>query len=260
MQYHWLNFEPSGYKSIVTLTPFLSSNFQKPFYFFSLSTNSLSQLFFWLAFMANNRHSNGNGNHPYQNGNHSQNSNGGRNQPYRMGPLIEPPPDFTLLGRINFSSSAIGRFVGINPPSVTVVQEIVRSRWIRRDDIRVHRTGFFYIFECRNREDLQGLLRQKTAVIDGRLINFRRYHTSDAPHQILFNTSRIWVRIHGLPLPYLTRSWARRILEQIGYVDELDFGDGDLPRNAELRGRIFMDISLPFIPGCFIPLMDGRVI
>lgn len=102
------------------------------------------------------------------NGNAQNTGNGERYQPYIMGPLIEPPPDFTLLGRINFNSSAIGRFVGMNPPPVTFVQHIVRSIWMRRDDIRVHRTGLLYVFECKSREDLQGLLRQQTTIFDER--------------------------------------------------------------------------------------------
>lgn len=176
-----------------------------------------------------------------------------------MGPLIEPPPKFSSLGRNNYSNSVIGRFVGRNPPPVSLVQHIVRSRWVSREEIRVHQSGLYFLFECRDRGDMEAIIRQHTTIIHGRIINFRRFHRLDSPQQINFNTTRLWVRVHGLPLPYLTEGWARQIFQQVGYVEELDHEGGELPRSSELRARMLIDISQPLLPGCYIPLEAERV-
>ncbi|KNA24931.1 hypothetical protein SOVF_011120 [Spinacia oleracea] len=175
-----------------------------------------------------------------------------------MGPLIEPPPNFSPRGRINYSSSVIGRFVGRNPPVVSLVQHIVRTRWVSRSDIRVHQFGSFFLFECRDRGDMEAIIRQHTAVVDGRLINFRKFDSLDSPDLINFNTTCLWVRVHGLPLPYLTEGWVRQIFEQVGYVDIVEDVNDNRSLNSELRAKVLVDISQPLLPGCYIPLEGDR--
>uniref|UniRef100_A0A803LSV0 FHA domain-containing protein n=1 Tax=Chenopodium quinoa TaxID=63459 RepID=A0A803LSV0_CHEQI len=187
--------------------------------------------------------------------------NGNNPRPHRMGVLVNPPQNFYALGILNFNRCAIGVFVGPNPPPVSYVQHIVNQRWVSRAHVRVHRTGNYYIFECIEPHELDGLVRQCTSTFEGRLINLRRYEANLIPQQINFNTSRIWVRVYVLPLQFLTEAWARRIFCHLGYLDQLEpIPNGRLPERAELRARMMIDISLPLIPGCYIPLSDGRVI
>uniref|UniRef100_A0A803LXS3 Zinc knuckle CX2CX4HX4C domain-containing protein n=1 Tax=Chenopodium quinoa TaxID=63459 RepID=A0A803LXS3_CHEQI len=127
--------------------------------------------------------------------------------------------------------------------------------------VRVHRIGDYFLFECLVQGDLEGLLRQYSTVFDGRIINLRRYHTNLIPRQINFSTARLWVRVYGLPLQFLTEAWARRIFVHIVYLDTLEpITNGRLPERAELRACMVVDLTQPLIPRCFIPVQGDRVI
>uniref|UniRef100_A0A803MI38 DUF4283 domain-containing protein n=1 Tax=Chenopodium quinoa TaxID=63459 RepID=A0A803MI38_CHEQI len=102
--------------------------------------------------------------------------------------------------------------------------------------------------------DLAGIIRVQSAIFNGRIINLRRYHRSFSPQLINFNSTSLWVRIHGLPFLYLTREWATQILSHVGYIQEFEFKGEGLPPSADMRVKMVIDLSQPLIPGCFVPL------
>ncbi|XP_021770935.1 uncharacterized protein LOC110735097 [Chenopodium quinoa] len=173
-----------------------------------------------------------------------------------MGILAAPPANFSFLGPVNYNRSAIGVFLGPYPPTVTYVN----SRWIRRGVIRVHQSGIYYLFECYDAYDLDGIIRQHSTVFEGRIINLRRYHRSFIPQEINFDTTRLWVRVQGLPLLYLTREWANQILSHVGFIEEYEQVGVGLPMHANIRVRMLVDTSQLLIPGCFVPVEGDRVV
>uniref|UniRef100_A0A803MWP5 CCHC-type domain-containing protein n=1 Tax=Chenopodium quinoa TaxID=63459 RepID=A0A803MWP5_CHEQI len=206
-----------------------------------------------------------NGNH--QHANHHFHNQGRTNQPHHrprsniMGILVTPPPNNHILPSINFNRCVIGIFVGPNLPPQTYVQHIINQRWASRGYVRVHQSRVYFLFECFHPTYFDALVRQYSTVFEGRIINLRPYNANLIPQQISFSTSRLWVRVYGSPLEFLTEAWARRIFCHLGYLDELELiANGRLPNRSELRARMIIDITQPLILGCYIPIEGDRVI
>ncbi|XP_021723377.1 uncharacterized protein LOC110690797 [Chenopodium quinoa] len=185
---------------------------------------------------------------PYRHPNHRDESRS--NKSLRMGGVAKPPPNFSFIGPINYNQCAIGRFLiksgggGASLRCITLVFFFF----------------FLYLFECYNISDLAGIIRVQSAIFNGRIINLRRYHRSFSPQLINFNSTSLWVRIHGLPFLYLTREWATQILSHVGYIQEFEFKGEGLPPSADMRVKMVIDLSQPLIPGCFVPLEGDRII
>uniref|UniRef100_A0A803M8G9 Zinc knuckle CX2CX4HX4C domain-containing protein n=1 Tax=Chenopodium quinoa TaxID=63459 RepID=A0A803M8G9_CHEQI len=155
--------------------------------------------------------------------------NGHPNEDQQMGVLAAPPANFTFLGPINYDSCAIGVFLGPYPPAVTFVQHIVNCRWIRRGYIHVHQSGIYFLFECFDAYDLDGIIRQHSAVFEGRLINLRR------------------------AAPVISN-------KRMGFIEEYEQVGTGLPMHADIRVRMLIDTSQPLIPGCYVPVEGDRVV
>lgn len=114
-----------------------------------------------------------------------------------MGIILDRPVDELLHSSFNWDSSVIGRFYGGSTPSTLTLQQLVDSQWHKRGPITVHKLGVYYIFFCDHFRDVEALLEQHTAIMDGRKITFRRGHQDIVPRDISFNIARLWVRVLG---------------------------------------------------------------
>lgn len=173
---------------------------------------------------------------------------------FRRGVLVDPPDENLLGPKFNWGLSVIGVFFGSNPPSLSIVQYTVDSQWCKRDLITVIRRGKYFGFLCKHPRDVEAMLEQNTAIIDGRIITFRRGSRNLVPYHENFDNATLWVRVCGLPLDFLDREWALEALRHVGYVEELDEEDYAYHDEPEYRAKVRLDLSQPLIPGCYIPL------
>lgn len=102
-----------------------------------------------------------------------------------MGILIPSPPIFNPFTNIRWNSSVLGVFFGPNPPPIHLVQVIVNSQWEKRDAINVQKTGNYYVFECFNHRDVDGLISQHTTIIE------------ELTGQLFLNTSALTLQEYG---------------------------------------------------------------
>lgn len=124
----------------------------------------------------------------------------------------------------------------------------------------VHRTGIYFIFQCHDPLDREAILQQHTTVIDGRIITFRGLEWYDVLHNINFNFARVWIRVFGLPVGYLSPEWPMQALSHVGYVEYVEHDGGEFPSKPEFHASVLVDLTRPLIPGCFLPLFNDQVI
>ncbi|KAL2897618.1 Pyruvate dehydrogenase phosphatase regulatory subunit mitochondrial [Bienertia sinuspersici] len=68
------------------------------------------------------------------------------------------------------------------------------------------------------------------------------------------------VRISGLPFGYLDTQWAQNIISHDGFVETVQGLPYVLPTNPEIRTLVWVDTTIPLIPGCYLPLFDNRIV
>ena len=201
-----------------------------------------------------------------QNNNTNSPNYQGRNRPrnpniytQRMGILVQPPSSFFPHQSINWTLAVVGMFFDTSPPNSSLVYNIVNNHWESRDTIRVFRTGPYFILECQDPADRDAILHYNTTFIDGKPITFRPCSAHQIPTSINFNMGRIWVRVHDLPWDYLNTDWTVRILSHVGLIEAIENHGSGIPQQPYLRAKLIVDLTLPLIPGCFLPLEGNRV-
>lgn len=75
-----------------------------------------------------------------------------------------------------------------------------------------------------------------------------------------FKHVRLYVRVSGLPLGYLSSAWAMQALHHDGFIEEMEDKVSDLPCEPQFRARMLLDLSRLLISSWLLPLYDSQVI
>uniref|UniRef100_A0A803MRB5 Uncharacterized protein n=1 Tax=Chenopodium quinoa TaxID=63459 RepID=A0A803MRB5_CHEQI len=88
---------------------------------------------------------------------------------YQMGVYLNEPLE-NYITNIDWNKAVVGRFFGPNPPSRTMVQQMVDTQWLSRE----------------------ALLEQHTFVLDGRIGDVRRCNRFTVPANVNFDMTRLY--------------------------------------------------------------------
>ena len=102
-------------------------------------------------------------------------------------------------------------------------------------------------------------MHMNTTFMDGKPITFRPSSSYQIPSSLNFSVARIWLRVSNVPWAFLTTEWTVRLLSHVGHVEKVDHYGVGLPLQPYLRALVSIDLTLPLIPGCFLPLEDRQV-
>ncbi|KAL2899385.1 hypothetical protein RDABS01_024467 [Bienertia sinuspersici] len=182
------------------------------------------------------------------------------NTNFRMEVYITQHSFNYLQHPVNWHNCVPGVFQDEQTPTVSLVQALVNTQWTTRREIKIFKTGIYYIFECMHAMDKEAILHHHAAVFDGKLITFRRCDWFTVLSHLNFTTMRLWIRVSGLPLGFLDAHWAQNVLNHVGFIETIQDFPHILPPTPEFRALVWVDTSLPSIPGCFLHLFGDRVV
>ncbi|XP_074283125.1 uncharacterized protein LOC141607670 [Silene latifolia] len=95
-----------------------------------------------------------------------------------------------------------------------------------------------------------------TVNIEGSLFVFRTVTPMTIPDNLLFHIVPIWIRVKHLPIPLLNTSVAAFLLSHVGDICEEETYPTLLPTRNFVRVKVWVDLSKPLIPGCYLALND----
>lgn len=163
-------------------------------------------------------------------------------------PPNQTPPtnsNLTLIGTI-ISSKSIG---------LSIVRGVVLKAWKPMFPLEVSRMdNNLFLFRFQHEADASKVFHRRPWSIKGGHLILKRWDPNLSWREIVFNSSTLWVQIHGLPSQWQSAENLRDIRAKIGNVVKLDFtGDGGGEWRRYSRIRIEVDYTKPLLPRVFFP-------
>lgn len=135
------------------------------------------------------------------------------------------------------------------------VKHILSKAWGDPEGLQMADVGMnLFMFIFLDIEEAQGVIRKGPWYVMNKLISLQQWTSQAVMKEIDFSKVQFWVQIHGLPLEYITTKNAKKILNQIGELVEIEnmFLEGQLVRQF-IRARIHINVLQPFFTGCWVP-------
>lgn len=163
-------------------------------------------------------------------------------------PPNQTPPtnsNLTLIRKI-ISSKSIG---------LSIVRDVVLKAWKPMFPLEVSQMeNNLFLFRFQHEADANKVFHRRPWSIKGGHLILKRWDPKLSWREIEFNSSTIWVQIHGLPSLWQFEENLRNIGAKIGNVVELDVtGEGGGEWRRYSRIRIEVDYTKPLLPGVFLP-------
>ena len=108
-----------------------------------------------------------------------------------------------------------------------------------------------------DKEEVDRILAAKPWSFDRHIVLLQRYDKKVPVQELVFNQVAIWIQIHDIPAPYMTREVAEDLCGNAGIVDKtthlLEMVGGSF-----MRVQVVIDVSLPLYRGRLISFDDGE--
>ncbi|XP_074314339.1 uncharacterized protein LOC141649551 [Silene latifolia] len=163
--------------------------------------------------------------------------------------------DFT---GVDFSKALIAKILDQRFLDVFRLYDRISEHWKLQGSVTIRAMKPYYIFEFSSAVDLAFFRLRQTVNIEGSLFVFRPVSPTTVPDNLLFHVVPLWIRVHHLPLQLLNTSVAAYLLSHVGDICEEESYPSLLPPRNFVRVKVWVDLSKPLIPGCYLALNDSE--
>ncbi|XP_074265845.1 uncharacterized protein LOC141588296 [Silene latifolia] len=157
---------------------------------------------------------------------------------------------------VDFSKALIAKILDQRFLDIFRIFDMISKHWKLQGSVFIWAMKPYYIFEFSSAADLAYFRQRQTVNIEGSLFVFRSVSPSTVPDNLLFQVVPIWIRVHYLPLQLLNTSVAAFLLSHVGDICEEESYPSLLPPRNFVRVKVWVDLSKPLIPGCYLALND----
>ena len=106
-----------------------------------------------------------------------------------------------------------------------------------------------WVFEFEEENDLRRMKVGRPWAFDKQILVLNDFDGSTLPSKMDFTASPIWIQVHDMPLPCMTKGVGMRIGKSIGVLEDVDSAGDGAGWGRCLRIRVTIDIMKPLDRG-----------
>ncbi|KAH9621677.1 hypothetical protein KSS87_012029 [Heliosperma pusillum] len=137
---------------------------------------------------------------------------------------------------------------------VTRIYNAMTINWKTNGPISIRVMKPYYLFVFSPHEYYLYFLERQVLNIERLLLVLRPASYFTIPDKLLFHIVPLWIRVKGIPFHLMNTSVAAFLLSHVGTVYEEESFPSLLPTRNFVKIRVWIDLSKPLIPGCYLAL------
>jgi hypothetical protein len=143
----------------------------------------------------------------------------------------------------------------------SLLKEILQKVWNPRYDFEVSvvdNNKFVFMFQ--HEVDKRKIFEFRPWTVKGHLLILKECQPHLSVSEIEFESTELWIQIHGLPLDSILDSNVKRIGQKVGTVLDVDLAsESSMIWKKFVRVRVEMDLAKPLVAGMFAPRPDREI-
>uniref|UniRef100_A0A2N9GET6 CCHC-type domain-containing protein n=1 Tax=Fagus sylvatica TaxID=28930 RepID=A0A2N9GET6_FAGSY len=142
-----------------------------------------------------------------------------------------------------------------------LMKEILKRAWNTRYDFEITvLDANKFVFAFQHDLDKRKVFEGRPWTVKGHFLVLKEWHPQQTVQEIEFDSTEVWIQVHGLPLDLVSDTNVKKIGQKVGRVIEVDMASKvSMIWQKYVRVRVEIEVDKPLIAGMFAPRPDREV-